>query len=177
MQLEYNLNPEDYIRFNEYHFAHSPMVRRNKWFFFVLPPLAGCVTVLLMPAHIMAKVITLLLLLIIWPCFALLYWPAAIRHRLHKFMREGDNTTHFGKHIISISPDGLEEMSDTAKNSVKWKGITKLVTAEHGLYLYNSAVSAYIVPNSAFTSEAQRQEFIETSIRYREQAAGLRETL
>lgn len=177
MQLEYNLTAEDYIRFNEYHLAHSPMVRRNKWFFFVLPPLAGCVAGLLTPTHIMARVITLLLLFIIWPCFAFLYWPASIRHRLRKFMREGDNTTHFGKHIISISPDGLEEMSNAAKNSVKWKGVTKLVSAEHGIYLYNSAVSAYIVPNSAFTSETQREEFLETTMRYREQAAGLIETL
>lgn len=176
MRLVYRLTEADYVHFNEHHIADSPTIKRSERRYRFFPSFIFLAAALLRHANHVEAVL-FLLFGIGWLVLAPIRWKRLVHRRLERLLREGDNTTLFGSRSLSITPEGLAEVSETGRSEVMWRGISKVALGKYGVYLYNSGTSAYIVPNSAFDAVNTREHFIGDALRYREQAAGIVEAL
>lgn len=61
-------------------------------------------------------------------------------------IREGKNEGLLGEHTMTLSEDGIVDSNPNGETKVNWTGIIKLKEDDSNIYLYNSSVSAYIIP-------------------------------
>ena len=118
-----------------------------------------------------------LLLAVVWLCVALPLWKQHVKQYMKKSIKANLEYDLFCRRAFEITPAGFISAGEDTKIEIKWKRVKEVVAAEHGVYVYISPKVAHIIPNSAFTTQAHREEFLEATMRYREQAAGLTETL
>ena len=168
---------EDYLKFNEYHIKHSPTHKRKKLILYVLPAITFIFLTLSERNYNPVFLMLSALFPVGWLCGAPLYWRYSMRQQIKSLLKEGDNSCTYDKQTLSIHPEGATNISETAEVKIKWKAVNKVVTPDSAVYVYVGAMKAFIVPNTAFASDSQRQEFLEMALRYREQAAGLVELL
>jgi len=62
---------------------------------------------------------------------------------------------------MTFTEEKIESESHDAHMSASYSSIEKIVTGENALYLYKSAIEAYIVPNRVFSGEAEKAVFLQ----------------
>jgi len=171
MEVEFELIKEDYVKFNLYHFAHSPSLR---------PRLLRRTIV------IIAVWILVLLMLILasetparaargfWPLYLgppiylLLFFRHSRAHRrvVERMLEEGKNKGMFGLQQVSLSSAGISTTSEARRSSSTWEVVERIESTEDSAYFYVSSVEAIIVPRRAFGDDADFEEFVEAGRRY-----------
>lgn len=63
------------------------------------------------------------------------------------------------KHIVEIQPDALLEETEFNRSYFYWKGIFKVLTTSRFITIYVTPCMAVIIPNRAFASSDQKNEF------------------
>ncbi|MFC0476366.1 YcxB family protein [Robertmurraya beringensis] len=53
---------------------------------------------------------------------------------------------------MRLSEEGIVDESVNGQTKVNWAGVVDVKEDEHNLYIYNSAVSAYILPKRNYPS-------------------------
>ena len=90
--------------------------------------------------------IPFLIISIIWIAFYPKFFYKTVIRNVKKMIREGKNDGLIGKHHMFITQDGITETTSTDETKVKWSGIQACKEDNDYFYLYNSSVSAYILP-------------------------------
>ena len=165
MEIEYNQMLEDILTFNRYHTAHSPTIKALR--------LRGAVTI---PVLILVFYGILLLLqrdpgaaaLKLWflPAIALLYliiYPACFRRsaeaNVKRVLAEGANKGMLGWHKIHLTPDMITQTTEYRQTSVKWEAVEKVIRGNGYLYVYDSALTAMVIPEHAFPTQEEFLSF------------------
>jgi hypothetical protein len=107
----------------------------------VLPMIAGCVVIL-----------TLLLLLTLGR-------RGLVRRNLRTHYGKGRNLNLIGVRRLTITPDYVMFASPLCQSVTRWLGMEKVEADAQGIYLYNTSLTAYIIPRRAFNSEQHQAEF------------------
>jgi hypothetical protein len=63
-----------------------------------------------------------------------------------------------------LSEDGIVDSNPNGEAKVNWSGIIKLQEDESNLYIYNSAVSAYIIPKRELNVVEDVREYIKSKL-------------
>ena len=63
-----------------------------------------------------------------------------------------------------LSEDGIVDSNSNGETKVNWSGIIKLQEDESNLYIYNSAVSAYIIPKRELNVVEDVREYIKSNL-------------
>jgi hypothetical protein len=63
-----------------------------------------------------------------------------------------------------LSEDGIVDSNPNGETKVNWSGIIKLQEDESNLYIYNSAVSAYIIPKRELNEVEDVREYIKSNL-------------
>lgn len=71
-----------------------------------------------------------------------------------------DNRSMFTKHTMEITDDYLLEETKYNKSYHYWFGILKVVSLPWYIAIYIAGVSAHVIPNRAFKSREEREEFL-----------------
>ncbi|MCK8059157.1 MULTISPECIES: YcxB family protein [unclassified Fusibacter] len=165
MTINYTLGLDDYIAFNLYHTQNSPLMRRAVLFQRVLPPIAfiifGTILANIMDLPLMFSVFIYTGLSVIWMLYFPKYFRKSLIKRVTKLLLEKNNMGLFGDYSLTVNEGGITSSGPNQMNEVKWSGIKSLEIAKEHIYLYNSSVSAYILPKVAFTDEAEQQGFVD----------------
>lgn len=82
---------------------------------------------------------------------------------------EGKNKGLVGRHILTLSPAGLTDTSDTGETTTNWASVEKIVRTDQRILIYNSAIGAFVIPVRAFENKEQIEEFIQNVENYREE--------
>ncbi|NRD77664.1 YcxB family protein [Bacillus sp. BRMEA1] len=168
MELTYLLSEEDYYHFNLFHLKHSKAVAR----ILTLQRLIGPVIFLIF-AFIFTKatnnslfgvVVTFLVLSILWVIFYPKYFYATVKRRLKKAFSSGKNAGLIGKHHLLLTDDGLTEWTGVGEMKFKWSGIEECKEDSDYFYLYNSAVSALIIPKRDLPNPKEFRAYLLTKI-------------
>ncbi|WP_249315780.1 YcxB family protein [Bacillus sp. FJAT-49711] len=61
-------------------------------------------------------------------------------------IKEGGNDGLLGEHNMMLSDEGIMDSTSNGVTKVTWSGIKTISEDQHNIYLYNSSVSAYILP-------------------------------
>ncbi len=178
MKVTYEFTPEDFTRLNQYFVRHDPDTQRRKrrsiWGVPMIYLILGLIWLAMGDAGFL---IGMLIVALAWLCFYPLYWNYCTRRRVTKAITEARERGYFGTHEVTIAAEGITSVTPRVKTEIQWSGISKITPAETGILIHTASTTAILVPDSAFTAQNTREQFLEEMMRYREQAAGLTETL
>ncbi len=172
MIAEFDLTLDDHLAFQEYHLKHSPSIRAlrlKNWL--ALPAGLG----LLYGFMLMVSPNPSLAVKGHWPLIAVgVVWLMGFPFWFHKAMlrnvrtllEEGSNKGMLGKHTITISPETITQAMRYQTSAVRWEAVDKVVRGEGYLFVYISAVNAYIIPEHAFDGEKAFFDFCGQAIDY-----------
>ena len=150
MELNYKLTEEDYIDFNVFHAKNSKAVQKQVTIQRILVPVIYLVLAILvsvvMDIQFFLIFIPVLIVNILWFIFYPAYFYRLIKRNSTKMMREGKNVGVLGAHRMIFTEDGLREISPKGEMSISWSGIETFGEDHAGFYLYNSGMSALIIP-------------------------------
>lgn len=153
MRLRYENTMDDAIAFNDFHYAHSPTMKRavriNKWgmglmafIFYSFVPGNKNTTINVTIAFVLA-------------CLFVLIYPSLVRYNIkrqvHKFYSEGNNKGFLGEHDIEIVEDGVIARSAYSETKTAWGAVERIETTPEHTFIYISAVTALIIPHDRIT--------------------------
>jgi hypothetical protein len=168
MDLKYNLTEEDYINFNLYHMKNSETimksVRNQRIFTPVFYLLFSVVFSMLMDIPFLVSFTPFFILSILWVLFYPKYlFGRAIRHT-KKLIKEGRNESILGQHQMVLNDEGIVDKTTKGETKVSWSGINELKENDQYFYLYNSALSGYILPKREFENVEEIRNYLNTKI-------------
>lgn len=172
MELNYKLTEEDYLDFNLFHAKNSPAVQKQVTMQRIFVPVLYIVLAFLafmfldMPSFLVLFVL-FLIMGISWVIFYPAYFYRLIKRNATKMMREGKNEGVLGAHTMIFTEDGLREISPNSEMSVSWSGIENFGDGPAGFYLYNSGLSALIIPKRELVNSEEVSGFLKGKIKSR----------
>jgi hypothetical protein len=166
---------DDHLKFNEYHCAHSPTIRRMKLLSYALGPVTFMVVgaALSLRNDSLAGLVVFGILSVLWLIFYPKYWDHTIRKRMEKLLREGPSGMQPYQQTIRVDAEGLHAESPRGSSVTKWSAVEKVEEGESAAYLYINPVSAYMLPRRAFAGAEEYSRFVSEVRLLREGAAGL----
>lgn len=78
---------------------------------------------------------------------------------------EGKNADMLGNQSLTLTEDGIVNVSNFSESKTNWGTVENVVETKEHIFIYISAVMAYIIPIRAFQSINQKNEFI-SSLNY-----------
>ncbi|MBT2701126.1 YcxB family protein [Bacillus sp. ISL-40] len=164
MEVNYNLTEEDYINFNMFHIKNSQSTMRSlKIQRFSIPIIYIILSFVLSnigDIPFLFLFIPFLIVSIIWVIFYPKYFYKRVIHRIKKMINEGKNDGLIGEHNIIMTEEGIVDSTPTGETKVNWSGINNLKEDQEYLYVYNTSISAYILPKRDLKNVEQIRDYL-----------------
>ena len=109
--------------------------------------------------------ITALIVSILWFFFYPAYFYRLVKKNATKMIREGKNESVLGEHTMIFTEDGLREISPKGEMTVSWSGIEDYGEDDSNFYLYNSGMSALILPKPKSGNSEAIRTFLTSKIK------------
>ncbi|GEK88219.1 YcxB-like protein [Alkalibacterium putridalgicola] len=151
MIINYELNEEDFVRFNLHYIEDSPAQRKTYWFLRLLIPLFFSGLIFLMGTVLFRQpaiywVITATGFFGLW----VLYFPEQYRKTIlkqtRKMLSKGEKDYLFGEKSLTISEYTITVTGENAQEELKLKDIKRIEQYDDMILIYDSNRSAIIVP-------------------------------
>lgn len=152
-EFSYELTEQQFVDFNLYHAKHSEAVKRSLTIQrFVIPIIYLMMPFVMGPIFnwsVWGLMIPFILFAALWIIFFPPYFHWNIKRMSRKMVNEGKNEGLLGTHELFIDSQGIREVTKNGETHVRWSGIEKCGEDAVNVYLYNSAMSAMIIPKKA----------------------------
>lgn len=178
MTVQYELNKDDYVAFSLYHHYHSPTVLKHYYRDWFIPVLMFiCIFALIWYFADLERDTPLKTFINLLPLFSfvpiyLIYFPLSFRRRIKKVVKgmidDGRNINLFGRHEVSITDDGIDDLGEYSNTSHKWPAIEKIVMFKEYIFIYLSSIEAIIIPHRAFSATEEFHSFFASASAFRE---------
>jgi hypothetical protein len=165
-ELYYLVTADDIAYLNHYHAQKSPTMRRNR------AVVGTCLTIMGVVGFSFAMATTgmgmlLMLILIVmgvWVAIGKRGGPTRQqREHIRRLFDEGRNRALFGHHHIKLLEDRIEVSTEYSRGEVKWEGVERVEEDENYIFLYVSALNAYVINKKYFASEEGARQFFLTA--------------
>jgi hypothetical protein len=101
--------------------------------------------------------------------FRLVFFPrGVIRQTLQREYAGNKNLNVVGMRRITITPEFIIAASPLMQSAQRWNGIEKVLVYHDTILIFNSALSAFVLPRRAFNSDTHFQEFAGCAQKYME---------
>lgn len=150
MHLEFTYNKEEVLNALRYHFLQRGEIKvlRNTLFILLACALAGFpFRIVTLTALVGIASMTLLIVLVFW--FML---PTSIYNKAHTF--KDDIHLKYTEEGITIST-----RSSDFQRELSWSAFTQIIEAKNFFFLYRGKKNFFLIPTSAFPSEADQKTF------------------
>ena len=173
MTVEFEQTFEDLVIFSDYHWRQQPKLRMHLGGLMGLCLLgAAGLLVLRKEANWDHNWFAELLffasgtfLVVIW-CYRIFASRYLIRRTLQRAYADGKNLSVTGPRRFKITPEFLMYSAPLSQSVHRWAGIEKVRADRDGIYIFNSSLSAFVLPRRAFNSEQHFHEFAATAEKY-----------
>ncbi len=168
MEIRYNLTEEDYINFNMFHAKNSTTVKRALNLQRFISPI-----IFIILSFVLSKIgsipflglfITFLLVSVLWIIFYPKYFYSYMIRNSKKMIKEGKNDGLLAGHHMILSEEGIVDSNANGETKVTWSGIKTLSEDQDNLYIYNSSVSAYILPKRELDDVEEIKSFLKSKL-------------
>lgn len=168
MEIKYNLSEDDYIHFNIYHIKNSEtamkMLNLQRYLtpvFFIL------VSILLsqiseIPFLLSFSVFSVIGVL--WFIYYPKYYERFLVKQVKKIFQEGKNDGLLGEHFLILNEEGLIETTSNGETRAAWASIDSFKEDNDYFFLYNSSISAYIIPKRGIEHPDDVRNIIQASL-------------
>lgn len=171
MEINYNVTEEAFIDFNLYHTKNSKTYRKSMNLQrFLIPAMYLLLAVIfsyVLDLPLLVLFIPFLIFAILWVIFSPSIYYRTIKRTAIKVIREGNNEGMLGNHSMIFSEEGLREISTTGETSISWSGIVNFGEDDSNFYLYNSGMSAYILPKKDLQDVESLRKLIQRKVQKR----------
>ena len=168
MEIKYNLTEDDYINFNMFHIRNSKSAMRSLKIQRFAVPIIYIILPFVFPnaldSTFIFTLITFFIVSILWVVFYPKYFYKSVNRRLKKMIKEGKNEGLIGEHKLITTVEGITDTTSYGETKVNWSGIKSLKEDSDYLYIYNSSVSAYILPKRDLKDVEQIRDYLNSRI-------------
>lgn len=161
-RFTYTLDDNDYFEFNKHHIYYSAMNKKRAKF----APFYWVVIFMLF-GFILAQALNdpfsyyvYGALSILWVIFYKQINNAALKRRI-KSMKKAGKLPYSHQVTMSFMEDCIIEKEEASEAKSEYSLIENVMMGETAVYVYKSAISAYIVPNRVFQNAEEKKSFIE----------------
>jgi hypothetical protein len=106
-------------------------------------------------------------LLTVYP-FTMRFWLA---QQLRDALRAGDWRSVLGRHVLTLSPEGIREQTDAGETFHRWQAVTDVFSSDDLIVFLLSPGSGYLVPKRSFVGPEAIGAFEEQAKRLRNEAS------
>jgi hypothetical protein len=172
MKFNYNLTEDDFIKYNLFHVKNSESALKSlKMQRFLTPVLYAIIAYVLSSfadIPFLYAFIPFLIVSILWVVFYPKYFYNRITRHTKKMVTEGKNEGLLGKHSMNLTEEGIVDSTSSGETKVHWSGIEKFKEDDSNLFLYNSSISAYIIPKRDLTDLEEVRTYLKTKLTHLE---------
>lgn len=164
-QFNYQCDDNDYFAFNQYHLENSvPGKKALLTFRLVIPVFCILVIMIFLVAHADAKFIImesviLLIISVLWIIFAKKMYLQSIKKGIRKMHKKG-KLPYSSQGTLSFGEQEITDSGSIGETKVCYSAIEKIGVTDQAIYLYFTAIQAFILPTSCFNSEKEKQDFL-----------------
>ena len=166
MKLDYRFELEDWMAFQRHHLINSTKFKRSKTIATLLP-------ILIFGGLIVSDVVrdkfnivsagVLALMALLWTIFYPKRFVKRYESNIQNFIKEKDYSGMVGVHHLELTEDNIELKTPQGEEIVEWTSFVKLVQTETHYFLYNSELSAIIIPKENIANQqAEFDQFVST---------------
>ncbi len=163
MRLQYTVSADDYLEFNVYHARHAPNYTRTLLSLSLLVP----VIIVSLTAMLMTFFTIPVYLWGVAAAGACIYWIATVQRRFDNIVKRhvrkltGKINEFVGEHCLELHEDGMVYAGNGERREIDYARVAKVVPDRGRLYVFLGALSAIIIPDSAFAGPEQRRVFLD----------------
>ena len=156
MEIHYTIAEEDYIQFNLYHMEESPSMRKQFQMLRLYLPILMAVVIFLVGTQVLNQPaiywgIVGVLYTTVWFVFYPRMHKKTIKKSVLKLAHEGDNSSLFGDKTLVIEGNKIIISGQDTTETITKTAIKEIHQKSDLLILYNSSVSAHIIPTRYLT--------------------------
>jgi hypothetical protein len=172
--VEFDVQTRDLEAFSYACLARNRVARREKQFTRTVSVLSaiGLVVFLLVRPGIdrggFNLVVIGLSLLIVYPLITRL----SVAWQLRRALRDGNWRTVLGRHVLTLTPEGIRERTDAGETFFRWHAVTDVFSSHDLVVFLLSPGSGYLVPIRSFAGLEAKRAFEERAKRLRTDASG-----
>lgn len=168
MELKFYLTEEDYLNFNMFHIKNSKTAKRTLRMQRFLPPV-----IFIIFSYVLSKLgnisfpgvfIVYLIVSILWIIFYPKYYYHYVSRHTKKMIKEGKNEGFLGERQMILTEEGVRNYTQFSDGTVSWSGIKSFKEDRNAIYLYNSAVSALIIPKRELRNVDEIRDYIKSKL-------------
>lgn len=175
MTIECENTLDDILAFNFYHFEHSPAARKRANIQRYGGAILLALVLLLTSSFLEFTPLAWLIgigFIIAWILLEPRFHRSELRKMAGSFLREGTNKGVTGKRTFTLQAESVTETTDASESRTRWDCVEQIVKTDDYIFIYTSAVTAYVIPRRAFDTEAEYDTFFKTATKYKTEFAG-----
>ncbi len=163
--FKFKLNDEDYLLFNQYHLLNSDTGKKSLTTFRLIAPILGLFVVIIFfiagsePGLIVVEAIFMAALSILWVVLSKTIMFRSLKKHIKKLKAKG-RLPYSNEVEIQFNDENIHEITPNTENKTAYVLVEKIGLTENAIYIYFSAVQAYIVPLSVFKDEEEKHNFL-----------------
>ncbi len=162
MTLKYLTTEQDWVEFNLYHMRHSKVSKASidsvRYIGIVVMLL---VTYLLVRGSQDASLnwFVTFVMSILW----FIYFPdmhkKQVEKQARKLITEDESKGFLGDQVLKVDDEGITVTNEYSCNKMKWSLFNKIKFTDEYIYIYDSSISAIIIPALAFENIEDMKSF------------------
>jgi hypothetical protein len=165
MEIEYSLDKKDLMALAQHQIDHSPVMKRRgqnrRWIYPFGFSLMAAGTYMIYREMILP--IFFIALSIFSYIFFPIYYKWLVQTRVGRIVSEQMKPSSLAPRKLSATPEGLEQVMESAESKIKWSLIDRIDTTPAHTFISIEGTYLIIIPNDKFETKTY-EEFV-TSIR------------
>ena len=161
-ELDYLVTADDIAYLNHYHAQRSPTLRRTRAIVGIALTIMGVAGFSLAMATTGAGIMFMAIMVVmgVWIAIGKRRGPSRQqREHIRRLFDEGRNRGLFGHHHIKLLENHIEVSTEFSRGEVNWEGVERVEEDEEYIFIYVSALNAYVINKKYFPSEESAHQF------------------
>ncbi|WP_105615383.1 YcxB family protein [Vallitalea okinawensis] len=81
-------------------------------------------------------------------------------------LSEGNNRSLLAETTLLVNEEGINRSNDYEQTAIKWTTVDRVVISDKHILVYDSAISAIIIPLSALSTDVETEKLIRNIEKY-----------
>ncbi len=164
-KIRYSLDDNDYFEYNKIHMLTSKAGKKALMNYKLSVPvfsliLIGFVAILRFDINlIIIESIAMAVLDTIWIIFSDKIYFSKLKKSFAKIKKDG-NLPYDKSGELVFDSDGITDITETSVFKTGYSSIEKIIITEKTIYLYTSAINAYIINSDFFKDQNEKSDFL-----------------
>ena len=157
IKTEFMFEMEDWMNFQLHYLRNLKSYKRTRLFYLAAMPLIFFIftlTDIYKGKFNINILIVYILFSVVWVLIYKNRFEKSHKRRIQKLLNKSENTSILGLQTLILEENHLILMHPKTENKISYDGIEKAEETEDYLYLYNTSISAVIIPKQKVGPEA-----------------------